>query len=415
MENNFRDFDTILEQCLEAVQQGTKSVEECLQENPEFQEELAPLLKLTNRLLEARELKVSPEFRQAALGRFKSQSNGSQLVKASPWPTLVEPVERNESGFRAVLPAIQPVHSPRTRQVNWRFSFSISLVVVLCLALLTAGVGLAAQSSLPGGMFYPVKIAIEGATLNLAGSEVRAAELHLAYAERRLVEIDRLLWNGQTSLLPSSLENFNRHVSLVASQIIPANLEKPEWALLASQFMNSPATNEAYLQGLADWLPPDQRAELVIAVNAARQARQSAGKVIAELTELRKQIIELLQSTLVQPNATPNPQDRNVAASPTPTSPTPSSPRPTDPYVEGTYFVEARGLEYWLTNTPDWSKIATDYPNLYPTLANLATRLPELTATPRPYLRPTRVRPNSIIPTYRVPTQYPTPPVLPTR
>lgn len=407
MENNLQDFDTILEKCLEAIQNDAMTVDQCLQAYPEYQEELAPLLNLTHRLFEARELQVSPEFRAAALERFKFRSTVSRPVKASPWPTLAKPVE---------LPAARPVSSSRTRQVRWSFSFSISLVVVFCLALLTAGVGLAAQGSLPGGVFYPVKLAIENASLTLSGSEVHTAELHLAYAERRLVEIDRLLWKGQTSLLPSSLKDFNQHVARVTSQITPANLEKPEWALLASQFLNSAATNDTYLQGLADWLPIDQRAELNIAVTTARQARQSAGKIIAELPELRKQIIELLQSTLVQPTATPYSDDRSVAENPSPTSTAlPGSPRPTDPYVEGTYFVEARGLEYWLTNTPDWSMIATEYPNLYPTLANLATRLPELTATPRPYLRPTRVRPNSIIPTYRAPTQYPTPPVLPTR
>lgn len=407
MENNLRDFDTILEQCLEAIQNGAMSVDECLQAYPEYEEELAPLLNLTQRLVEARELKASSEFRSAALERFKSRSMVSRPAKASPWPAVAKPVE---------LPVARPVSASRTRQVRWSFSFSISLVVVFCLVLLTAGVGLAAQSSLPGGVFYPVKLAIENTTLTLAGSEVRTAELHLAYAERRLVEIDQLLWKGQTSLLPSSLKDFNQHVARVASQITPANLEKPEWALLASQFMNSAATNESYLQGLADWLPIDQRSDLIVAITTARQARQSAGKVIAELPELRKQIIELLQSTLVQPTATPYPLDRSIVDNPSPTSTAlPGSPRPTDPYVEGTYFVEARGLEYWLTNTPDWSRIATEYPNLYPTLANLATRLPELTATPRPYLRPTRVRPNSIIPTYRAPTQYPTPPVLPTR
>jgi hypothetical protein len=412
MENNLSDIDTILEQCLEAIQNGTMSVEQCLQAYPEYQEELEPLLNLTHRLLEARELKVSPEFRLAALGRFKARSNISRPVKASPWPIQTKPVEQLKAGS----PAARPAASSQPRQASWSLSFSISLVVVFCLALLTAGVGLAAQGSLPGGAFYPVKLAMEKATLTMAGSEVSMAELHLAYAERRLVEIDQLLWKGQTSFLPSSLEDFNQHVAQVATQITPANLEQPEWALLASQFMNSAATNEAYLQGLADWLPTDQRSELNAAITMARQARQSAGKVIAELPELRKQIIELLQSTLVQPTTTPYLDGRSVAESPSPTSTAlPGSLQPTDPYVEGTYFVEARGLEYWLTNTPDWSRIATEYPSLYPTLANLATRLPELTATPRPFLRPTRVRPNSIIPTYRAPTQYPTPPVLPTR
>lgn len=89
-------------------------------------------------------------------------------------------------------------------------------VAVLLIVALGGTTTYAAQSSLPGGLLYPIKIYVnEGVVGALAVSEVSKASFHTYVAEERLKEAETLASRGQLGA-ETALEietNFNDHVS----------------------------------------------------------------------------------------------------------------------------------------------------------------------------------------------------------
>jgi hypothetical protein len=76
-----------------------------------------------------------------------------------------------------------------------------TLVILMAIAiLLVGGAGIAkaaAQGAIPGDALYPVKTTIEQASLTLAQDAGNRAEMRMAYAEQRLVELAALVNEGR--------------------------------------------------------------------------------------------------------------------------------------------------------------------------------------------------------------------------
>lgn len=172
-----RDLALILNECLERIRAGA-SVQDCLASFPAEAEELAPLLET---LVAVRELQATepPLPERVAAGRERLLAQAAELrqqeVKSQPRPFADWP-----SRLRQRLAAWV---APRPMAGRWAITAIITLVLLI---LLGGSAVVAAESSLPGDVLYPVKRTTQDVRLRLALDEAARAELERhVQAQRR--------------------------------------------------------------------------------------------------------------------------------------------------------------------------------------------------------------------------------------
>jgi hypothetical protein len=152
------EFEKALQECLQDLERGAASVDECLRRYPGYAQQLEPILLASARLERAGEMQVSGAF------KARGRSRLVQEMRAHPRTSRREPV------------------GARSRLTFMRLVVGIAAVL---LALLATGTAYA-QSALPGQMFYGWKIASENAWRAVSADPVGA---DLVIAERRTGEL----------------------------------------------------------------------------------------------------------------------------------------------------------------------------------------------------------------------------------
>ncbi len=413
--NNSRDsLEDTLDLCVIAMSNGERSLDECLLAYPQHQEALEPLLKLTGRLRGAQGLKPPAGFRAAALSRFQEKSVHPDKPAKSPYPTR-RPSEAPRSAHNHAAPPpsagprrVLPDRSRMGRPVY------LALMILALMVLFTSTLTFAANNAIPGGSLYPVKRAIEDARLSLSRSVVGDQQLHLRFATRRMVEVDRLLRLNRDLYIDIALENYSQHVAYINNTLKSPGLPEKARSVIAGRILNNLYLGEAQLQTLYERISPEQRAAIRQAMQDAKQARLLASQVVESLPDARTTIRETLISTLALSGTRPAAQITLQASFPGATG-TPIV-NPTDfifPTPDPSLVSVSPELPGWFIKTPDARRLATLYPTIYATLADMATRISQITATPRPALKPTTTRQEN--PSLPRRTPMPAPPILPTR
>jgi len=220
-------LDMILDRCIDDLLRGT-TVAECVSRYPQYREELIPLLQAAESL---RELPKEEPRRDAVR---------ATLVRVGA--AMAEQVEADE--------APQAAGSSGGRILPFRISRPVRrLVVGLAAVIVLVILGGASADTVPGDLFYPLKLAKEKVTFGLTTKPGHRAELRLTFADRRLEElvkmadsdgevdpnlVRRLLKQGALALkdarpLPNDrlqvflkkLEHFNMYQKTVLEQIAP--------------------------------------------------------------------------------------------------------------------------------------------------------------------------------------------------
>jgi hypothetical protein len=169
------DFEQILNSCLDRLQAG-ESVEACLARYPSYADELAPLLAVAAGLrLPDEGPVISDEGLEA--GETRLLARADQLREQRP-----ARVRHSRRGAWAGL-------LTGTR----RLAVASLVVVLLLCGVLSVGTVSAASTSLPGSPLYPVKRATEDVISAAAFTPELQARVHLAWAGRRLSEIETLI------------------------------------------------------------------------------------------------------------------------------------------------------------------------------------------------------------------------------
>ncbi|HEY3474741.1 MAG TPA: hypothetical protein VGK56_09035 [Anaerolineales bacterium] len=145
------DLETTLDICLNQIEEGGSSIDECLALYPEYAAQLKPLLMAATRLSRARDVVPDPAYKT----RARSQLNA--FMQQNPQRKRVSPV-------------------------LWRFAVGFATVMMLFLASGTAF----AQQALPGDAFYNWKLTSEH-IWRLTSKDQLAVDLTLS--NRRLSEL----------------------------------------------------------------------------------------------------------------------------------------------------------------------------------------------------------------------------------
>lgn len=260
------NLETALQDCLAAVFEQGKTLEEALSLYPHWREELSPLLESALWMrAQQRELSLPPQR------KLLLQQRILHAIRAEPLPSV-----RREQPVRPRLAALfsRPA-------LAWS---ALILVFIFMIGLSTTGVAFAAQGSLPGEPLYAVKAAVEEATVLLNWDAAQRTRLRLDYAQRRLDEVARLSQQGRYEQTELALSNYEVQLYLALQEAERAARVNP---LQASQLkaeiearLQTQATSLAALESL---LPPAQVPVARQAQTISLQAVQALNSLIAEV------------------------------------------------------------------------------------------------------------------------------------
>jgi hypothetical protein len=235
--NKSREFENVLNECLEHLLVGGETIERCLGLFPEHADRLKPLLETALTTKRATDIQPHPEFR-----------------------------ERAKYQFQAALRAMEGKKS-RSFFWGWRPRWAVAVASVLVILLAGSGTVVVASGSMPDDFLYPVKLATEQVQLALTPSSLGKAEFYTQLADKRVLEIEHMADKGKSEQIESAVLRLDTYLIKVASlsTIEPAR----------SDIALAPASKEAMLAEEAPALEPGA---------VAREAPEDEAKPVPKTT-----------------------------------------------------------------------------------------------------------------------------------
>jgi len=161
--------------------------------------------------------------------------------------------------------------TPRFRTV-----FTLAAVLVISVVFMFGGAGMtayASQSALPGDALYSVKTSVEQTRVSLARDAADKAQLNLAFAERRLDEIARLIAGGRYADIATAVQEYEKYVQSAIAALETVAAGDPTGAQeLASQVAGLLKRYAETLSGMVNALPDAARSEVERAIQVSNTA-----------------------------------------------------------------------------------------------------------------------------------------------
>ncbi|MFC1984210.1 DUF5667 domain-containing protein [Chloroflexota bacterium] len=180
-----KEFDNILDECLERLLVKGETIEQCLQSYPEQAVNLKPLLETALATRKAVAVQPPDEFKARARYQFHS--------------ALQEAASRRRYSFLGWLP-------------RW----ATVVAIVLGVLMMGGGTIAAAGYSMPDSLLYPVKLATEQVQLALTPSDNGKAKLNAEYADRRVTEIIYTASKGDAKKIEAATQRLDKGLTMLA-------------------------------------------------------------------------------------------------------------------------------------------------------------------------------------------------------
>jgi hypothetical protein len=249
-----KQFEDILVQCIEDIEAGRSTIEDCLDRYPSMREHLEPLLRIALEIRESPDVKPSATFKVKARVWLMDQLHGRQATKKWPW-------SRYDSQAK---PAFYVK----------RFSTStasIILVIVLALSAVGGSTVYAAQDSLPGDALYSVKLGTEQVMMILPGDDVVKAERALSFADKRVREMEVLAEGGRSQDLDLAVEKYGYALNITVATMEQARNRGLAAGNVTARVAEATARHLSVLDRVWDMVPDEAKA----AVAHARSVSQT--------------------------------------------------------------------------------------------------------------------------------------------
>ncbi len=180
-----KEFDNILDECLERLLVKGETIEQCLQDHPEQAATLKPLLQTTLATKKAVAIQPTAEFKARARYQFRS--------------------------------ALQEAASPRRLPfLGWLPRWATVVAIVLGVLMMGGGTIAAASYSMPDMLLYPVKLATEQVQLTLTPSDIGKAKLCAEFADRRVAEIIHIANKGDAQRVEAATQRLDKRLAMLA-------------------------------------------------------------------------------------------------------------------------------------------------------------------------------------------------------
>ena len=185
MKNN-REFNDILEICLERLLDNGETIEQCLSAYPHYTDKLRPLLETTLSARQALDIQARPEFKTAARYQFQSALQDFKPKKSLPF-------------------------------FSWQPQWVTAMVIILAMLFTGGGTVAAAGRSMPDSPLYPIKLATEQVQVALTTSTISKTRLYAQLADKRVTEIIYVANSGKSEQIVATAQRLNRYLALIAS------------------------------------------------------------------------------------------------------------------------------------------------------------------------------------------------------
>ncbi len=262
-----KEFDNILDECLERILTRGETVEQCLESYPEQSAELEPLLQTALLTKRASATKPRPEFRERARYQLRS--------------------------------ALQEMEEKRERRsffFGWQPRWATVAIAALVFLLASGGTVTAANNSMPDEPLYPVKLATETVRLTLTPSALGKAELYVKLVDKRVVEIIRMADKGKMEHVERTAQRLNTYLVMAANLAVPREGEAVVPLAPAPEEVLAPAPRavpEEVPTPLVAEEPPEKEAGVVMAPAppAVEEAPVPSGQVEVDRRARLRQIV----------------------------------------------------------------------------------------------------------------------------
>ena len=196
-----KDFENILEDCLERLMVRGETVEDCLNAYPQQAAALKPLLHISLMAKNAAGIEPRPEFKASARYQFRTA-----LQEAAPRKTRLFPA--------------------------WRFRWATALTAILFMLMAGSGLVVASSTSMPNNPLYSVKLAVEQMQLNLTFSDLGKANLYAEFSDRRVSEIMHMAQKGDASRVMAGTDLLGNQLAMIANLTTGSdNTRQDNWIL----------------------------------------------------------------------------------------------------------------------------------------------------------------------------------------
>jgi hypothetical protein len=304
-----RSLDDILAECLEAVAQGQRTVEDCLALYPESAEHLEAELRFAVHL---RQTYAGPEpqadFQTAARERFLSAVQARGVV-SRPARRLL-PVPALLSLLRRPLAALALPSRLRWRPApaGWRpVAAAVALSFIAGFLGFSSFVVASAGDSLPGDWRYSVKRLTERTRLTFTFGDDARRDYRISLAEERLDEVERLVGQERhisESVLRQLIDSTEPLVQALEPSSVPADQIERITDLTAQQ--------QDVLGTVAPLIENNAVEELEEAMVVSSEGHEKAVQALAALAQQNPQWIPSLSTPGTTTTPTPG-----AGASPT--------------------------------------------------------------------------------------------------
>lgn len=186
-----KEFNNILDDCLERMLVKGETIEQCLRRYPRQAAQLKPLLETALTVRGAADVQPRAEFKAKARYQF-----GSALEEATS----------RKSRF----------------SFGWLPRWATVVAIVLVLLLAGGGTVAAAAGSMPDSPLYPVKLATEQVQMILTPSQTGKARLCSSFADERVAEIIYMAEKGdahQVELITKRLDDRLETLVVLVSEL----------------------------------------------------------------------------------------------------------------------------------------------------------------------------------------------------
>ena len=268
------ELDSILDDCLERMRRG-EELESCLATYPDHAEELQSLLIVATDMTQFEVPRTGQQAAEAGRQRmFAAIEAGQSKVTKNNQTISVSIV--------GIIRYLEQVQNTFISNLSKEFLVMHKTVIAIVLVLVvvfggSAASAYAAQGSLPGDALYPMKTAIENASVDFSVDSASEVRLYLSLAEKRIVEIESLAAEGRYDDMEKAVERFESHVEkAIKGLLVVAQGNPAEARTLAALLGNLMERHTQVLLALMVTSPDGVQATFEDAVEASQEGISAA-------------------------------------------------------------------------------------------------------------------------------------------
>lgn len=224
-----KEFEDILEECLERLLVKGETIDQCLQSYPEHAAELEPLLQTAADTRQTMAIEPRPEFRARARQQLQSALETAKPKRGLSWQ-------------------------------GWMPQWAVATAIILVLMVAGGSTVSMASYSMPGSFLYPVKLATEQVQLALTTSTLSKVELYAKLADRRVAEIVSVANSDNTEQIEPTAQRLDDLLEMMAELPSAERTEDTDnRAMLSTDAVEPPPELAAVTTEDTDDAPADQK------------------------------------------------------------------------------------------------------------------------------------------------------------